>query len=89
MSEFDLGKVVMTRGIAESGISEEELSQLVTRHSSGDWGNLGIEDKVANDVAVVSSEERIFSKYIIDSESIYIITEWDRSVTTIMYASEY
>lgn len=87
--KFELGEVVITRGLAESGINHDVLRELVIRHSKGDWGDLSEEDKELNDEAVETGEDRIFSSYMIDGKKIYVITEWDRSVTTIMFADEY
>ena len=89
MSKFSLGQVVMTRGIADSDLNKEEIAKAVARHSNGDWGNLPTEDKAMNDEAVISGEDRILSAYVIDGEKIYVITEWDRSITTILFPDEY
>ncbi len=88
-----LGRIVYTQGIAaeiESGkITEHDLRRLLIRHQNGDWGNLGAEDKAANDYAAKHGE-RILSSYIVDGiGKVWVITEWDRSVTTILFPSEY
>lgn len=65
------------------------------RHKNKDWGDLGEEDKEINDSSLIN-EERILSRYDLpknenypEQEKIYIITEWDRSLTTILFPSEY
>ena len=59
------------------------------RHFSGDWGELDTHDKRVNDIAVTGGY-RILSAYTTkDSTRIWIITEDDRSVTTILLPSEY
>jgi hypothetical protein len=60
------------------------------RHRSGDWGELDAEDIAANDRAA-RGNERILSAYTLPTtgERIWIITEWDRSATTILLPSEY
>lgn len=92
MSKFNLGQVVMTRGIANELEQDIEFAKFVTgslkRHATGDWGDLGEEDKNSNEYAL-ENELRIFSAYIREDKKIYIITEWDRSVTTILFPSEY
>ena len=92
MSKFNLGQVVMTRGIANEIEQSKEFAKFVQasfhRHSTGDWGELGEEDKQANENAL-ENEDRIFSSYIKGDWKIWIITEWDRSVTTILFPSEY
>ena len=53
-------------------------------------GDLDEEDKMANDFALRNGDDRLFSKYKYkDGVSIYIITEWDGNVTTILFPDEY
>lgn len=82
---FPLGKTYATRGIAALGI---DVAQLLHRHECGDWGDLGAEDKQANEVALLVGE-RILSCYKTTEAKIYVITEWNRSITTVMLAEEY
>lgn len=88
---FELGQTVVTRGVAEV-MENEEFSKFLTesiiRHANGDWGDMCEEDKETNDYAV-DHEERIFSAYEKGDWKIWIITEWDRSVTTVLFPSEY
>lgn len=66
------------------------------RHCHFDWGDMDDEDKRANDVGLVSGD-RLFSAYVIPDTmqerfydgKIWIITEWDRSATTILFPSDY
>jgi hypothetical protein len=90
---FQTGKTVFTRGVNDLVADNTEFAMLVirslARHSSGDWGDLDKEDKDANTAAVVMGE-RILSAY--ESKplpKIWIITEHDRSVTTVLFPSEY
>ena len=89
---FSLGQVVMTRGVnnfcEENNIEQKELTTLLNRHLSGDWGDLPEEDKETNDYALQTGE-RLLSAYTLNGQRIYIITEWDRSVTTILFPDEY
>jgi hypothetical protein len=66
----------------------DALSVLLTRHCSGDWGNVCKEDRQANDDAL-NSGERLLSSYEVFGVKVWIITEWDRSYTTILMPSEY
>lgn len=85
---FQLGRIFVTPGVMEH-ISPEEGQDALRRHSTGDWGDLGEEDKATNNQAVVIGT-RIFSAYHTKAgEKFYIITEWDRSVTTFLLPSEY
>jgi hypothetical protein len=88
--KFKLGQQVITPGVfqlaMETGI---DLKEYINRHVSGDWGDLSEEDKKANDYAL-DKELGIFSSYEInDLSTIWIITEADRSVTTILLPEEY
>lgn len=88
---FELGQVVATPGAIRL-LSEQSVNPalLLLRHQLGDWGDLDHEDKCANDVAVRTGE-RIFSAYNVPDKEhrIWVITEWDRSVTTLLLPSEY
>lgn len=86
-TKFELGKIVMTNGIDELLATNIDmfwfLNNCLTRHRCGDWGDLCEEDKQTNDYAVEHGE-RILSAYELFGTKIWIITEWDRSVTTIL-----
>jgi hypothetical protein len=86
---FPLGVVVATPATIEllekQGMDPE---QLLTRHVSDDWEELGTEDQALNDQAV-REDLRIFSAYDLARERLWIITEADRSATTILLPSEY
>ena len=61
---------------------------LITRHASGDWGDLCKEDVQANENAIAYGG-RIFSVYKIGDEKLYCITEADHSSTCLLLACEY
>ena len=87
---FPLGEVYASAGAAER-LAEDELLQILHRHHRhhcGDWGDLGEGDKRANEEAL-QSDERILSRYDLESGSFYLITEADRSMTTLMRVEEY
>lgn len=89
---FTTGKLVMTKGIHERILSDnafaEGICKSVERYLKCDWGDLCQEDKDENENALKQGE-RIFALYKIMDEKVYIITEADRSVTTILFAREY
>lgn len=87
---FSLGKVVYTQGIEQllDNNVGANLSIYLQRHQSGDWGETCIEDKITNDEATKTGE-RVISNYTICDQSVWIITERDRSVTTILLPCEY
>lgn len=89
MSRFELGQVVATPGaIAFANEQGINLINYIRRHAKGDDGDLSADDKRANKEALEYGN-RIFSSYTINKDKIYIITEHDRSSTTIMMAEDY
>lgn len=87
---FPLGRVCVTRGVHElMQAGELDPIPLLERHARGDWGDLSSSDQQQNDKALQAGD-RLFSSYDVAPRSrIWIITEWDRSVTTILLPSEY
>ena len=82
---FPLGRIVMTTNLqgqlqeADPEHWEEELKALIDRHATGDWGDLGEEDKQENQLSLEQGF-RIFSAYTASiGIRLYIITEADRS----------
>ncbi len=87
---FTLGRMVITVACkAHMDRLNADPLHFLSRHVNGDWGELGTDDKRANEEAIRHSM-RIMSRYqLSDGENIYIITERDRSCTTIMLRDEY
>ena len=85
---FSLGQVVITRG-AISDIPANEVQECLLRHAVGDWGDVSQEDWSENDGAL-KNESRLMSSYLSKAGvRFWIITEWDRSNTTILLPMEY
>lgn len=87
---FALGRVVATRNCLNHLVSTGASAvPYLERHQNGDWGNLGLSDKQANEQALKCGG-RIVSKYLLkDGTPIYVITEADRSYTTVMLVGDY
>jgi len=87
---FDLGQVVGTPGALQALTEAGQLPyELLTRHVTGDWGNLDDEDKAENELSVEQGF-RILSAYQLQNGvKVWVITEWDRSVTTLLLPDEY
>ena len=86
---FDMGQIVATPGaLAELGRIERHPFQLLARHVEGNWGNLGEHDVKENEFSLANGY-RLFSAYNIEDARFYVITEWDRSVTTVLLPEEY
>jgi hypothetical protein len=83
---FPLGKIYATPGALAL---EVDLANYLRRHHCGDWGDeLCSEDKEANEHSLKDGT-RLLSRFATPGGSIYIITEHDRSMTTILLPSEY
>ena len=90
-ARFSPGQVVMTIGVDDL-VQQGRLNPTpyLRRHLSGDWGDLSDDDRRLNDAALKSGEDRLFSSYEVTRDlKLWIITEWDRSVTTLLLPSEY
>ena len=84
---FPAGQIVVTRRIADE-LNSLVIGHLLSRHLHCDWGDLCEEDWKLNDAAVRHGE-RLLSAYKAAGQKVFIITEWDRSVTTVLFADEY
>lgn len=83
-----LGRVVITSN-ALARVHLEDLAASLRRHSAGDWGDCGPEDRAENDRALIKGS-RLLSVYADrHGERFWIITEWDRSVTTLLLPEDY
>ena len=91
--KFNPGRLVMSRGVYILIANDEKFARHVDlsikRHLAGDWGDLCDEDRVANELALKEGQ-RLFSVYKKEGlPKIWIVTEWDRSVTTALLPDEY
>lgn len=88
---FNPGSIAMTEGVhALVHAGRLNPAPYLRRHLGGDWGDLDGSDKRQNDAALKSGQDRLFSSYQVDTDlTLWIITEWDRSVTTLLLPSEY
>ena len=85
-----LGKIYGTMGalVAFARALDEDLNYYISRHANGDWGEVDEHDRKANQYALEHGL-RVMSVYTLRTgEKIWIITEADRSVTTILLPEE-
>lgn len=90
---FPLGQIVATRGIVELGDKIEDFTSEIANivfneYVFGNWGVVGEEDSLENEKAIREGS-RVLGAYHVKGHKIWIITEHDRSVTTILLPSEY
>lgn len=85
---FSLGHVVITANALES-LNPDDIKSCVCRHAAGDWGECAPEDWQENDLALATGL-RLFSVYRDSAEvKFWIITEADRSATTVLLPEDY
>ena len=90
MGKFDLGQTLITPGardaLAAAGINP---AGLLTRHHAGDWGDVSEDSRQQNEEGLMTGDTLMSVYKLSDDLKIWIITEWDRSVTTILLPEEY
>ena len=79
-------RIVKTPGVEE--FPDDFLMRCLERHANQDWGDLCEEDKRENDLSVKQGR-RVLSCYELRGDKLWIITEADRTVTTLMTPDEY
>ncbi len=86
--KFPFGLTVATQG-ALTHLTADDILLALGRHGAGDWGELEAGDKAANERAL-QTEGRLFSAYrSVTGTRFYVITECDRSATTVLLPQEY
>ncbi len=93
MNLFKMGTIYLTQSV-NCKISESERFEMfvirsLKRHTAGDWGDLGQEDKKENELSLEKGFRLLSSYKYKDGTKIWIITEADRSATTILFPEEY
>ncbi len=95
-AKFKLGKTVITPGALETLEKANQLPDIfLHKHQLGEWGDICGEDADLNNEAIANEgipdkQMRVMSVYKTDkNETIWVITEWDRSVTTLLLPCEY
>jgi len=89
LRKFPLGQVVTTPGAMQVlGLHDVTPWSLLGRHITGDWGDVPPEDAQENEFSLQTGF-RILSSYPVGTERVWIITEADRSITTLLLPSEY
>ena len=87
-SKFPLGKMVTTIGVHKE-INFFSIIDAFRRYTQGDWGEVDKEDKKQNDWALENGERLLGSYKDMNGKKFWIITERDRSVTTVLKPEEY
>jgi hypothetical protein len=87
---FPLGRLVATpRALNALDEADETIETLLARHSTEDWGDLCSDDKKENDFSVVNGSRLLSAYKLRNATKLWVITEADRSATTILLPEEY
>lgn len=88
MEKFPLGRCFITRNALEQ-LKNEDVLLAIRRHHAGDWGDVDEADREENELSLVQGL-RLFSVYhTANGTKFWIITEADRSVTTVLLPEDY
>ncbi|MBR8165582.1 hypothetical protein KDW98_31075 [Burkholderia vietnamiensis] len=87
---FPMGRPVITPS-AQDTLDKAGISGvlLLARHIHGDWGNLSVEDQTANELAILTGKRLLSSYDLPGGGKVWVITEADRSITTILLPEDY
>ena len=87
---FSPGRIFVTPGVlsALQG-TDVSIADLLLRHLRGDWGDISEEDRNQNELSVTTGLRLLSSYPLPDGKKVWVITEWDRSVTTFLLPDEY
>ena len=87
---FSLGQIVATPGALDAlEQAQQSPIEFLRRHVAGDWGDVDAEDKALNDQAVLDGTRLLSSYRTSKGQTIWVITEADRSATTFLLPEDY
>jgi hypothetical protein len=87
-SKFPLGQTLITRA-ALAALSATDIANALDRHRTGDWGEINREDWQSNERALKHGA-RLLSVYLTPTRTkFWVLTEWDRSATTVLLPEDY
>jgi hypothetical protein len=87
---FQLGKIVATPGALDAlAGAGQKPKEFVDRHASGDWGELDEHDRVENEYSLAKGFRILSSYETAAGETLWLITEADRSSTCLLLPADY
>ena len=91
---FEMGSISITSNCANTLDNEtppgpEQVAAFLFRHVTGDWGDLDDQDRETNQLALANGARILSCFHSAGGEKVYVITEWDRSSTTVLLAEDY
>ena len=89
-AKFNLGQLVATPGaLAALEEAGQDAFEFVSRHASGDWGDLSEEDRQENEFSLAHGFRLLSSYRLRSGVKLWVIAEADRSATTLLLPEEY
>lgn len=85
---FELGRTVITTN-AEGKLDPLSVQKALNRYIKGDWGDIPDEDRKANEDALRHGDRLMGVYKDVNGVKFWVITEWDRSVTTVLLPEDY
>jgi hypothetical protein len=86
--KFPLGQIVITAN-AQRTIRPDDVLRALARHAKGDWGELCEDDREENELSLKEGYRLLSAYHAADGAKFWIITEADRSVTTVLLPDDY
>ena len=86
--KFPLGRVVITANAART-LAQEDVVIAIRRHARGDWGELDDHDRQQNQAALKEGSRLLSAYHDRNGVKFWIITEWNREVTTVLLPEDY
>lgn len=87
---FPLGRIVATPAALEAiAAAKQTPDEFIRRHHTGDWGDLDEEDVKENELSLKEGFRLLSAYHTNNKVKIWLITEWDRSATTILLPEDY
>lgn len=86
--KFPLGRTVITRN-ALGRLTNEDVQTALGRHAVGDWGTVSAEDRQENELSLREGFRLLSAYRSAAGEKFWVITEADRSVTTVLMPEDY
>jgi len=88
VAKLRLGRILTTPN-ALSQLTQDEILHGIARHQAGDWGDVSFEDRSANDQALQNGTRLLSVYHTARRVTFWIITEADRSATTVLLPEDY
>ena len=86
--KFPLGQIVITRNAADT-LPPDDVAAALRRHARGDWGELDEHDRQQNQSALKDGSRLLSAYTASNAVKFWIITEWNRTSTTVLLPEDY